>query len=286
MPHKTPAIAAETGKTRKTRKNVPGRATSLRRQRLLAQIGRSEEIRVTELAEAFQVSELTIRRDLDQMEQEGLIDRFHGGARLPSTMRPEILFDDKPLLRAHEKEAIGRAAAELINDGETVLVNGGTTTLAVLRHLRSKSICVVTNNAAAPLEMGESRIELILLGGQYRAKSRSLFGELAALTLSQVNGGVCILGTNGISSRTGTTTSVYSEGAINRLMSERCAGKVIVVADGTKIGAVSSFSSVPLKRVDILITDSSADPDELAAIRAAGVEVIVCPISNSNAYAG
>jgi DeoR/GlpR family transcriptional regulator of sugar metabolism len=261
-----------------------GRVTSQRRQRLLSQLERQESVRVTDLAAVFQVSEITVRRDLDELAEQGLVERFHGGARWVPKGRPEeTSFAEKPYLHATEKDAIGAAAAALIKAEDTVLLNGGTTTLAVLRHIKQPHVRVVTNNAAATNEVEDTDIELILLGGEYRAKSRSLFGDLATLTLSQIHAAVCILGANGVSARTGLTTSVYPEAAINRLMAERCNGNLIAVADGSKIGVTSNFASVPLLGVKILITDSSANPDELAAIKAAGVQTIVVDLDDETA---
>lgn len=253
-----------------------GRVTSQRRQKLLSQLERQDTVRVTDLAEFFHVSEITVRRDLDELAEQGLLERFHGGARwMAQPRQDETSFEDKPYLHASEKDAIGAVAAAMVKREDTVLLNGGTTTLAVLRQIKQPNVRIVTNNAAATNEVKDSDIELILLGGEYRAKSRSLFGDLAILTLSQIHATVCILGANGVSSRTGLTTSVNPEATINRLMAERCNGNVIAVVDGSKIGVTSNFASVPLPAVKILITDPSANPDELAAIKAAGVQVIV-----------
>jgi len=240
-------------------------------------------MRVSDLATAFKVSEITIRRDLDELSDEGLVERFHGGAQLAHTAGRENLFVEKGMQHAAEKEAIGAEAAALVNDEDTVLLNGGSTTLAVLRHLRHRNVRVVTNNAAATTEFTDEAGELIIVGGEFRAKSRSLIGNLALLALSQIHATMCILGTNGVSARTGLTTSVHAETAINRLMVERSNGNVVVVADGSKIGVTSSFACVPLSQVRTLITDPSANPEQLAAIRAAGVRVIVSTGSASGA---
>lgn len=253
-----------------------GRITSQRRQRLLNRLEQGPA-RVGDLAEEFDVSEITVRRDLDELVEEGLVERFHGGARLVGVSMPETSFAEKPRLHADEKENIGKRVAELIGNDETVFLNAGSTTLSVLRHMHGHRVRVVTNNAAAPMEVkGDANLELILVGGLYRPKSSSLYGDLAVMTLSQIHASCCVLGTNGVSARTGLTSSVYGETVINRLMVERCQGKVIVVADGSKIGVTSSFACVPLDKVSILVTDRSASPDELAAIRAQGVEVIIC----------
>jgi DeoR/GlpR family transcriptional regulator of sugar metabolism len=258
-----------------------GRITTHRRQRLLNQLERGAA-RVADLAEAFGVSEITVRRDLDELVEEGLVERFHGGARLTQHPLPETLFADKPRLHAQEKETIGAVAAGLVADEDTLFLNAGSTTLSVLRNLARRRVRVVTNNAAAPSEINDDpNLELILVGGLYRSKSNSLYGDLAAMSLSQIHASICVLGTNGVSAKTGLTSSVYGETVINRLMVERCQGRIIVVADGSKIGHTSSFACVPLANVSTLVTDASANPDELAAIRAQGVDVIVCDADDS-----
>ncbi len=249
--------------------------TLQRRQRLLEQLERQRSVRVMDLAAALGVSEITIRRDLDDLATEGRIERFHGGARLATTRAQETVFEDKDRLHTAEKDAIGAAAAQLVKDEDTALLNAGSTTLAVLRHLRHRRVRVVTNNAAAVPEIDDSKLELILLGGEFRARSRSLVGDLTMLALSEIHASICILGTNGVSARTGLTTSVPTEAAINRLMAKRCEGDVVVVADGSKVGVTSSFACVPLSQLRTLITDGTADAEEVAAIRAAGVRVIV-----------
>jgi DeoR family fructose operon transcriptional repressor len=254
-----------------------GKITSQRRRRLLDQIEGRGSVRVSELAAALQVSDLTIRRDLDELSEEGLVERFHGGAQLAQASRRESLFVDKALLHAAEKEAIGAQAAALVKAGDTVLLNAGSTTLAVMQHLRHRNVCIVTNNAAVAADFTDATGEIIILGGALRARSRSLVGDLPLLMLSQIHASLCILGANGVSARTGLTTSVYEETAINRLMVERSGGNVVVVADGSKIGVTSNFAGVPLAQVRTLITGPSADPQQLDAIRAAGVQVILAP---------
>jgi DeoR/GlpR family transcriptional regulator of sugar metabolism len=250
---------------------------SQRRQKILDRIEAHGEVRVTDLASALQISELTIRRDLDELAKAGQVDRFHGGARQLEVADQETGFTEKDRLHTRSKDAIAHRAEALVKDSDTVFLNAGSTTLAVLRHLGPRSIRIITNNAAAPAAVGDSRAELLLVGGEYRARSSSLYGDFAILTLSQIHATLCILGTNGITARNGLTTSVYPEAAVNRLMAERCEGPVIVVADGSKIGVTSSFACLPITKVHTLITDSSANPEQLAAIKAAGIQVIVCP---------
>lgn len=252
-----------------------GRIIAQRHQKILKYLEEHGAARVSELSDGLGVSEITIRRDLDLFFENGVVERFHGGANLIGKGVSESKFEEKGNLHASEKEAIGERACALLKDGDTVFVNAGSTTLCLLKHLVDRKVRVITNNAAAPSVVADSEMELILVGGEYRHASRSLFGDLAVATISQIHANACVLGTNGITARHGLTTSVYPEAAINRLMVDRCIGSVIVVADGSKVGTVSNFTSLPLGSVSVLVTDPSADAEELRKISDAGVEVIV-----------
>jgi DeoR/GlpR family transcriptional regulator of sugar metabolism len=155
----------------------PGQITSQRRQRLDQIEGRGS-VRVSELAAALQVSELTIRRDLDELSEEGLVERFHGGAQLAHASRRDSLFVDKALQHAAEKEVIGAQAAALVKADDTV----GSATLAVMRRLRRRHVRIVTNNAAVAADFTDAMGEIIILEGALRARSRSLVGDVAGLT--------------------------------------------------------------------------------------------------------
>ncbi len=132
---------------------------------------------------------------------------------------------------------------------------------------------MITNNAFAPSAVWNDSIELIMTGGECRNHSKSLVGSFALNTINRVISNFCILGANGIS-RIGLTTSVYAETQVNEAMVNRCNGKVIVVADGTKIGKSYNFISIPLKPIHTLITDTTADPQELDILRQLGIDVI------------
>lgn len=246
-----------------------------RHDEILQRLNLSGRVSVDDLSRDFEVSKITIRRDLDVLSDEGLIDRVHGGALARKHQPQELLFSEKGHTNIPEKNAIGRAAAAMLKDGDTLLLNGGSTTLHVLKHLQNKKIRVITNNAATIGISRDPRVELILTGGEHRTSSDSLVGDLAAIALSQVYGSCAMLGTNGIDPVVGLTSSVYQETNINRLMIERTRGPVIVLADHTKIGIVSNFETTSMKDIDTLITDSKADPQMIEKIRAAGLEVII-----------
>lgn len=232
-------------------------------------------VAVSELSELFQTSELTIRRDLDALEKKGHVERTHGGAITSHRMRVETLYSQKDREFRVEKEAIGRAAAKLIEEGDTILANSGSTVLQVIRHMQANSVTVITNNVGAFFEAGKKNIELILIGGEYRIESNSLVGGLSHLALNMIYGSKAIIGIDGFSAKAGLTNPVYIETEINRIMIERTRGPVIVVADHRKLGVVSNFATAPLDMVNILVTDDGAQEEYLRDVEKLGIRVIV-----------
>lgn len=254
-----------------------GRISAARRQKLMEMLSSKDFVRVADLAATFQVAEITVRRDLDELAEQGVVERFHGGARLvASAPQPTAAAERHPL--EPDKCTIAAAAARFVQPGDTVLLSGGTTTLAVFREIQHMDIRIVTNNAMIIGELDDDTVaELFVLGGEYNPRTRALNGDLTNLTLNQIHGTICFLGTNAISQSNGLTSSIYAAASINRLMASQCNGNVVVVADSTKIGCTSHFVSLPLTQVRVLVTDAAADPGELSAYRASGMEIVVCP---------
>lgn len=239
----------------------------------------NDALQVSEVSQALNVSEITVRRDFDYLEKKGQITRFHGGATLNASHNGNsVLHDSRDDLHSREKQLIARVVASLIGENQTVFMNAGTTILEVFKAVRSKHIRVVSNNALAGGVIGGSSIEFICTGGIYQEKTRSYVGDLATPLLCKVYADVCVLGVNGISSCDGITTQTYSDTMLNDLMVKRCRGKKIIAADGSKIGKTFCFTSFPLDAVDILVTDSSADSEELSRIRELGIQVILADV--------
>lgn len=256
---------------------LSGHITSARRRRLLEQLGLKESARVAELAAACQVSEITIRRDLDALAEEGLIERFHGGGRLPAR-RSSQAARGADALHEREKRLIAVAAARLVQPGDTVMISGGTTTLALFREIAGLDIQVITNNTLLISAIDEKTAATVfVLGGEYNRSTRALNGDMTNLALNQIHGSICFLGTNAISQHTGLTSSIHAAAAVNQLMASQCQGNVVVVADSSKVGTTAHFLSLKLAEVRMLVTDDGADPGELAAYRASGIETLVCP---------
>jgi len=232
-------------------------------------------VRVSTLSDLLGVSEVTVRRDLEALERRGFLERIHGGAVATRRMRSEPRYLDAMTTYPDEKRLIGRAAAQLVEPGDTLFLNGGTTTLEVFRHLATPDVKVVTNHVGIALESADREIELVLVGGHYRAPSNSLVGPFATENLRRVNATRAFIGAEGISRRSGMTTPSAVEAEIARMMIDGTSGEVILVADHSKMGTVADFVIVGLDRVDRLVTDGGIDREYRQGLEEAGLDVMV-----------
>ncbi|MBT9775301.1 DeoR family transcriptional regulator [Clostridium sp. MCC353] len=247
-----------------------------RHQRLLELFNAHGSLQVSEVSKELNMSELTIRRDFDLLEKKGYIVRFHGGAKLASSgteMTP--VFENKGSMNQTQKQQIAAVISKYIQEKDTVFLNAGTTTLEVIKCIKNRDITIITNNALACLALEDGSATLISTGGEYNGRNKSYTGALATNLMNRVFATVCILGVNGITHTDGITTSAYLETMINEEMLKRCKGKKIVAADGSKVGRTFCFTSAEITDIDILVTDSSADPKELERMREKGVEIVL-----------
>jgi DeoR/GlpR family transcriptional regulator of sugar metabolism len=235
-------------------------------------------VQVKELAECLKVTEMTIRRDIEALEYKGLAERTHGGAILNDRIKNEPPIAQKCRVRQKEKEAIGRLAASLIEHGDTVFVNSGTTTLQFLRSVDIDSVKVVTNNPWAPLEVRSENIEILVTGGELRRESFSLIGDSACQMVRQVFGTKAIIGVDGLSVKHGITNPIQAEANLNRLMIEQTHGEVIIVADSSKVGKISNFLTAPISAITALVTDSGIAPEYLEEFKCLGIKVYIAEI--------
>jgi DeoR family fructose operon transcriptional repressor len=246
-----------------------------RHRRIQDLLRERQVVRVSTLSELMGVSEVTIRRDLEGLERRGLLERTHGGAVLTQRIRFEPAYPDAAASNPEAKRLIGRTAAGLIEPGDAIYLNGGTTTLEVFRHLDTPGVKVITNHVGIALEAAERDVELLLLGGHYRTPSNSVVGPFATDALRRTYANKAFVGVEGISLRSGLTTPTASEAEIARVMIEQTRGTVHVVADHAKIGTVADFQIAALEQVDRLIVDPGVDPEYQEQLREAGVEVLL-----------
>ncbi|MGH3001480.1 MAG: DeoR/GlpR family DNA-binding transcription regulator [Gaiellaceae bacterium] len=253
---------------------------SLRRERMLAEIKDREFVRVGELSSRFGVSEVTVRGDLDSLAAKGKVHRVRGGAIPRLIARQEQPFEDSVSSFAAEKVAIGQAAAALLEDGETVLIDVGTTAAATARALAARTelddVVVFTNGlkTALELEPASPRIGIVVLGGTLRPLQHSLVDPLATLILEQISVKTVLLGCNGVDAVGGVTNINLPEAEVKKRMLAAAARR-IVLADGSKLGRVEVARLCGIDDIDTVITGSSADPAVVDALRDRGCEVRV-----------
>jgi DeoR family transcriptional regulator, fructose operon transcriptional repressor len=247
-----------------------------RRNRIYEIIRDQGIVRVSALSDLLGVAEITVRRDLEQLERDGKLERTHGGAVYSRRMRLEPSYNEKDQIHREEKQEIGVAAAKLVKGGDIILVNSGSTTLQIFRHLGSrKKLRVITSNMGAFREAQGLDVELVLTGGGYREESNSLVGPLATLSLQQVYGSKCFIGVDGVSIKYGLTTPNLHEAEVARTMIERTRGQVIVVADHHKLGVVADFQTAPIEKIDILVIDKGFDESYRKELEELGIEIVV-----------
>jgi DeoR family transcriptional regulator of aga operon len=259
---------------------TPDRARRWRRMLdLLAERGR---LSVTETASALSVSEATVRRDFTELARQQLVTRTHGGV-----LATAVAYDLPARYRASSgsdpKERIAALAADLVEPGMVVGFNGGTTTSATARRLAARiehgphsgehALTVVTNALNIATEMVlRPHIRTVSLGGVARPQSYEMTGPLAALVLNELWLDVLILGIDGLTAAGGASCRHVGEAGINADMVQR-ASRVVVVGTGDKIGRRAFARICDVEQVGVLVTDPTAPQDELAALRAAGVDV-------------
>lgn len=253
---------------------------------LLDILGRDGRLEVALAAAELSVSPATIRRDLDQLAGQQLLSRTRGGAA-PASVAYDLPLRYKTGRQVDEKSRIGTAAAALVRPGSVVAVNGGTTTSETVRALVAAStnpdievvgdnpaFTVVTNalNIANDLAVRRT-IKLVVTGGVARPSSYELIGPLAEPILARLHLDYAVIGVDGLNLDAGATAHHEGEAAVSAQMVDR-ATTVVVVADASKLGLRSFATICPLSRIDVLITDTSADSELVAAFSAADVRVI------------
>ena len=244
-----------------------------RRRSLITLLQEHSSCRVSFLSGTLGVSELTIRRDLEDLEQEHLIERFHGGARMIQ-IGNEQTADAKKQDYSVEKDLIGKAAAELVPNNSTIFLGSGTTALSIIKHLGHKRVTVVTNNALAPVYTDNEHVTLILCGGECRLKAKSLIGPFTEHVINSIFVDMAFLGANGIDAVNGVTTNIYQEAKIYDSIARNCTGKIVLVATGHKLGKTYTYKSLDLNAIDLLITDSTANRRPLFDLKSEGMQVL------------
>lgn len=248
-----------------------------RRRRIVDRVDQDGRATVGELAKHFKVSAVTIRGDLEALARAGAITRSHGGALPADVARADTPLTVKETLHLAEKRRIGAAAASLIHDGETIILDSGSTTAEIarcIRHRQWRSLTVITNALNIAMELaGLSGVRVMMLGGMLRPTAYSLTGPQAEQTLGKLSANRLFLGVDGLDPQVGVTTPDPEEATLNALM-VRVARETVAVVDASKLGQRSLSVIVPVEQLHTVITDTSAGPEVLETLRERGVRVM------------
>jgi len=262
-------------------RDMAGKTDNLvaRHEYILRQLQETGSVTIDELCKALGASLATIRRDLDDLEGRSLLRRARGGA-VPigplfyEPFRHDASFQDKVSSFADEKRRIARAAADLVEAGETVALSGGTTTTEVARSMKAlKGITIITNTVNVAMELSNQKeIEVIVTGGHLRGNWFTLVGPLASSATEMLFADTMFIGVDGIDAKQGLTCTHPSEAEVLRKLVGHSKRR-IVVADSSKIGTVAKWLLCPVAEINMLITDTGATDEAIAPFEALGIRV-------------
>ncbi len=254
---------------------IKNRDTDKRRNGILEMIKIDDRVKVSQLVDVFGISDVTIRNDLSEMEQQGLLRRVHGGAVGTKKSYYDMSLNDRMNINKEEKVRIAEGLAALIKDGDTLMIDSGTTTRYLARKLAERSnLTVVTNALLIAQEFAyNNSVNVILLGGQLDLQYQFAFGNDTIAQIQKYRADKMIIATDGVSANHGLTTYHHQEADVSRHMIER-ANQVFVAADHSKIGKEGFSYIAPVSCVSVLVTDKNeASTAELNDMRKHSIEV-------------
>lgn len=230
-----------------------------RRKKILTMVGENGEVTVAHLSESLGVSLLTVRRDLQYLEDEAFLERFYGGAKRGAHLKEQEVRAEVDVCR----ETIARYAASLVEDGDSIFINTSSTALRMIKYIKSKNVTVITNNGNAIHSVLPSNLSIILTGGELRHMKGAMVGDFTLASLSRVTAKKSFIGCSGVSLESGMTTENANEVQINETMFSRVTDRAYILADHLKIGKNSSFVSCAVENITDIITDTHV-PDLVA----------------------
>lgn len=249
-----------------------------RRNTIIELLREKGSVVVADLAKQFNISEVSIRTDLRVLEEQNLLVRFHGGAGLPTNLtqpqvqQEETQLDDRYLLSRDPKIQIAKVAVGLVKEGDTIILDSGSTTMMLAMELvKVKNITVITNNLPAAFILSDSPdITLVICGGYVRHKTRSMHGTMTENALKGIRADLMFVGADGIDPKVGLTT--FNEGyGISAVMADISA-KVICVVDSTKFNRSGFNLVLPMEKIDLLITNRNISEETRQELENSGVE--------------
>ncbi len=245
-----------------------------RHEKIIELLQFQNRVTVQELVEHLNVSEATIRRDLQELEVEGILKRTHGGAILTLPTNAEPTFNEKEIALLDEKKQIAKLAAEFVQEGDVIILDSGTTTIQMIPFICNKNITVVTNSIVVGFLLGAyENNKLILIGGEHRNITRSIVGSAANEMLQTLHVQKAFMGTNGIDFKFGATTPNVEEARTKNAMI--CAAdELFLLADHTKFKNVTLAQFAPLSEINYLVTDDKTPSTTLSKYKKEGIKVI------------
>ncbi len=256
--------------------NFDGNITVERRTKIIEKLNKDGKVKVSDLSKLFNVSEVTIRNDLDQLEKKNLLVRAHGGAMKFQRAGIDYELDIKAKKNQIQKNAIGKVAAQLIKDGDTIIIDSGTTTLEITKNLHGFSnLTVITNSLNIAGQLVEyPKIKVIMLGGILRRKSLSLVGINAIESLKKYYCDKVFMGVDGIDSEYGISTPNVDEAFLNNIMINN-SREIIVVTDSSKFKNRSFSYIAPIQKITTIVTDENIPKDEKEKIENLGINLLI-----------
>ena len=253
-----------------------------RRDQILAMLHKQDIVKIPELAKTFGVSVITIRRDLDELVRAGQIQKVYGGATLApqAASEPEAqrLFHARLAQRHREKRLIGMAAAKLVGEGETIILDIGTTALEVAKHLEGHDdLTILTNSLPILNQLADTKLNVYSLGGKLRGNELALHGSLAFKALNDFCVDKAFIGAGGITLKNGITDHNLDSAELCTAIASR-SRQTILVVDSSKFGKDASVIIGPLTSVETIVTDSGISREYTDSIREAGIELIIVEI--------
>lgn len=247
-----------------------------RQAEIYALIIREGRVSVAQVCSTFGVSEATARRDLDILAEQGKIQRVHGGAIRNNQAPPEKPIFERSSVQADEKSRIGKVAADLINDGETIFLGSGSTVYEIARNIHGKhNLTIITNSLLVVNELADKQdITLISIGGILRNSERSFIGHIAQQALGELRADKVFMGIRAISLEQGLTNDYLPETMTDRTIMGM-GSRVIIVADYTKCGRVATAYVAPLENIDLLITSKETPSEFIQALVDRGINVLL-----------
>jgi len=250
--------------------------TPERQKQILSLLSQQGRLSISEIVAQFSISEATARRDLETLAAQGRAQRVHGGVIAVEHAPPELPILERENEQTDEKIRMGRAAAALVGNNETVFLGSGTTVLEIARNLRDhKNLTVITNSLPVLNTLaGMREITVVSLGGMLRDSELSFIGHITEQSLVEVRADKVFMGTRGVSLEHGLTNDYLQETLTDRAIL-KSGREVIIVADHTKVNRVSTVLLAPLNSMHTFVTDAKADKKFVQALKRQGIKVVM-----------